>query len=112
MTYSNTYTSHAKAQNLDDTQLQKRSSLVVILLALVVLISAFAVIYVKDKNRQLFMEYQHLQSVQNEAYIEWGKLLLEESTLATQSRIQQLAENKLGFSFPKHREILVIGSGK
>ena len=75
---------------------------------IMILISAFAVVYVKDLNRRLFIEYQELQQTHQQIEIDWGKLLLERSTWSTQSRIQRIASEQLQMIAPKPREIVMI----
>ena len=79
-----------------------------ILLVTLVLSSAFAVIYVKDMNRRLFGEVQYLQYSRDRLHIEWGQLLLEQSTLATQSRVQSVAQQQLDMIVPQQRDIIIV----
>lgn len=77
-----------------------KKSLLVSLLTLCLFASAFAIVYMKDLNRRLFIQYQGLQRESTQATIEWGKLLLEQSTWSTQSRVQQMAQGQLGMIVP------------
>ncbi len=79
-----------------------------IILMLLVIISALAVVYVADLNRRLFIDYQTAQNTHNQLYIDWGKLLLEQSTWATQARVQTLAEQKLNMQLPTAMDIVMI----
>lgn len=81
-------------------------SLVLLLFASV--LSAFAVVYVKDLNRRLFIDYQVLQQVRQQYEVEWNKLLLEQSTWSTQARIQTLAQTQLNMIYPKQKNIVII----
>jgi cell division protein FtsL len=74
----------------------------------VVVISALAVVYSSYKSRQLFAQLQqeHRRSIQLEE--EWGRLLLEQSTWASHSRIEQVASSKLGMKVPNSSDIKVI----
>ncbi len=80
----------------------------VVVLVVALLLSAFTVVYAKDLNRRLFIQYQALQTDKGQALIEWGKLLLEQSTWSTQSRIQQIAERQLGMQVPNARDIVLV----
>lgn len=62
-----------------------------IILFLCVFATAVGVVYMKDLNRRLFIEYQGLQQQEQQYNIDWGKLLLEQSTWSTQSRVQSIA---------------------
>lgn len=85
-----------------------KSSFLIIGLIASLFISAFSIVYVKDLNRRLFIEYQNLQRDKVHELIEWGKLLLEQSTLSTQSRIQEVAENQLHMIIPEAKNIVLI----
>jgi cell division protein FtsL len=74
-------------------------SLISILMVLVVF-SAFGIVYVKDLNRRLSINLQQQQSQIQQAKVLSGKLLLEKSTVSRQSRVQTIAENDLGMVMP------------
>ncbi len=76
------------------------------------LLCAFCVVYLKDLNRRLFIENQGLVQVQRQYEVEWGKLLLEQSTWSTQSRIQSIASRKLGMVMPKAKDIVMVEANK
>ncbi len=86
----------------------EQQSMTFILLVTLVLTSAFAVIYVKDMNRRLFVELQTLQSSRDRLHEEWGQLLLEQSTWATQSRIQHVAQDRLDMVMPSSQDIKIV----
>ena len=77
-------------------------------LVLGILISAFSVIYAKDLNRRLFIQYQDLQQQQQQYQTEWSKLLLEQGAWSTQPRIQQLAQQQLNMVIPSSRNIVFV----
>jgi len=72
------------------------------------LFSALGVIYMKDLNRRLFIQYQALQTQKAQSLIQWGKLLLEQSTWSTQSRIQHIAQKQLGMIVPSAKDIVLV----
>lgn len=74
-------------------------------------LTAIGVVYIKDLNRRFFIQSQILQHQEQVYQVNWGKLLLEQSTLATQSRTQALAARKLGMKVPRQKEIKVITIG-
>lgn len=78
---------------------------------ILLLISAFGVIYLKDLHRRLFIQYEHLQQQKQQQQIEWSKLLLEQSTLATQVRIQQIAQKQIGMVIPSSGNIMMVQVG-
>ena len=77
-------------------------------LILAVFISALSVVYVQDQNRMLFSELSSLQQKRDAMHVEWGQLLLEESTWSTQARIQRLASSDLQMHLPKQKNIIII----
>ena len=76
-------------------------------MVLCLLSSAFGVIYLKDLNRRLFIQYQGLQQVRQQYETGWGKLLLEQSAWSTQARIQKIAQQKLGMVVAQPRYIAI-----
>jgi cell division protein FtsL len=79
------------------------------LLALIlVLVSSLGVIFSTYKSRQLFsdVQLQHRDSMQLEE--QWGRLLLEQSTWASHSRVEGLARAKLGMVVPDPGAMIVI----
>lgn len=81
-----------------------------LILLLALLLSAFGIVYAKDLNRRLFIQYQDQQLAQQQYQVEWSKLLLEQGALSTQSRIQLLAQNQLNMVTPKSRDIVLVES--
>ena len=69
-----------------------------------VVVSSVAVVYVKDFSRRLFIQEQQLQKVETQSQLNWGKYLLEQSTLATEARVQNIAQKQLQMHMPKASE--------
>jgi cell division protein FtsL len=78
-----------------------------ILMALV-MISALGVIYAKHQSRKLFVETQALRKALDDMDIEWGQLQLEQSTLATQSRVEDTASTRLGMVIPDAKQVVIL----
>ncbi|MEJ2608837.1 MAG: cell division protein FtsL [Candidatus Thiodiazotropha sp.] len=74
----------------------------------VVVTSAVAVVYSKYLSRKYFVVLQELQADQERLGVEWGRLQLEESTLATDSAVEKHARDKLKMHLPDFSEIVVI----
>jgi cell division protein FtsL len=81
--------------------------LVLLLLAAVVM-SAIGVVYSKYLSRRHFVVLQELQAERDQLGIEWGRLQLEESTLATHSEVEQRARDSLQMHLPAMNEVVVI----
>jgi cell division protein FtsL len=84
-----------------------RQSLLV-LLVLAVLASALGVAYSKHQSRRLFVGLQALYAERDALGVEWGRLQLEQSTLATPIRIENMARQRLGMFVPAADRIAII----
>jgi cell division protein FtsL len=80
----------------------------VVALLLGVVSTALAVAYGKHQSRQMFIELQALNNERDALDIEWGRLQLEQSTLATPIRIENIAHKRLGMFVPPADEIVII----
>lgn len=78
------------------------------LLFFFVLISAIGVIYCKHLDRRLHIDLQGLQQTRDELHVEWSRLLLEQGTLASDVRVEQVAREQLGMIVPKPEEMVVM----
>ena len=78
------------------------------ILTLLVIISALSVVYVKHENRKYFVELQGLQKQRDAMNIEWGQLQLEQSTWATQSRIEDVARKRLGMVNVPQEQVVIV----
>ena len=76
-----------------------RHYLVSLLLAMV-LGSALTVIYVKHQSRVLFSDLRDIQKQQDRAVIQWSRLQLQNSTLATHSNVEARARKTLKMRLP------------
>ncbi len=85
-----------------------RETIGVIFLVLAVLLSSLAVVYTKNSQRRLFSELQVAQSNTNQLHVEWGQLLLEQSTWATPPRIQKVAQETYDMTLPDNGNIVMI----
>jgi cell division protein FtsL len=65
-------------------------------LTLAALLCALAVVQVRDRSRLQFMDKESLDKEARELELEWGRLQLELGSLASHSRVDQLARKELG----------------
>jgi len=70
--------------------------------------SAIGVIYSTHKSRHLLNELQQLERQRNGLQVEWGQLLLEQSSLVSQGRIENLAIAELGMKIPATENVVVV----
>lgn len=80
-------------------------------LVVLLILSAFAVVYLKDLNRRTFIQYQDMVRANQQAQVDWGKLLLEQSTWAAQANVQQVAAERLHMYTPNAKDIVLVTKG-
>jgi len=76
------------------------------LLLTLVLGSALTVIYVKHRSQVLFAELRSVQKQQDRQVIEWGRLQLQNTTLATHSNVESRARKDLKMRLPQDVELV------
>lgn len=77
-------------------------------LVILVVGSGVAATYVKHENRKLFMELQTLYKTRDKLDEEWGRLLLEQSTLVGQGRVERLARERLEMVMPDPADVVIL----
>jgi cell division protein FtsL len=83
------------------------------LLALALLIaaivaSAVAVVYARHQSRALFVELRALERERDELNIDFGRLQLEQATLADTHRVEQVARTRLGMQPLRPGQTVVV----
>jgi len=81
---------------------------ILLILAAIVFISAIEVVIARHETRKIFVELQALEKTRDALNEEWGRLQLEQSTWATDSRIESLARSELGMKTPDMKSIILI----
>ena len=76
------------------------------LLLTLVLGSALTVVYVKHQSRVLFAELREVQKQQDSQVIEWGRLQLQNTTLATHSNVESRARKDLKMRLPEDVQLV------
>ena len=76
------------------------------LLLTLVLGSALTVVYVKHQSRLLFAELRSVQKQQDQQVIQWGRLQLQNTTLATHSHVESRARHDLKMRLPQNVELV------
>lgn len=77
------------------------------LLVAVVFGSALGTVISRHQARKLFVETQALENTRDELQEEWSRLLLEQSTWATDVRIESIARSRLEMMEPVPRFLQV-----
>ena len=81
---------------------------VVALLGLAVFLSAIALIDARHQNRVLFEQLDQLHQQRDQLNVDWGRLLLEQSTWSTHAYIEQSATQKLDMGLPANAQVVVV----
>lgn len=79
-----------------------------IALLIAVCISALGVVYSTHESRVLLNELQALENERNALQVEWGQLLLEQSSLISQGRVEDIAKAQLNMVIPGQEDIVVV----
>ena len=82
--------------------------LLISLLALAVFVSALEVVIAQHRARKLFVEIQQQEKIHNDLDDLWSRLQLEQSTAATDDRIETQARSKLGMVEPDSDSIRLL----
>lgn len=85
-----------------------KRQIVLFVLLLALLLSAFGTVYMKDINRRYMGTLQTLQATQATLQNQYSQLLLEKSTWSNQARIQSLASRELGMAMPTSSVVLAV----
>ena len=78
------------------------------ILIIAVMISALTVVYTKHQSRKLFISLQSHISERDQLDVEWGRLMLEQSTWVTPGRIEEIARKRLGMRLPEAKKIIIV----
>ncbi len=83
--------------------------LLAVALATGVFASAIGVVAAKHEARQAFVDQQQALAQRDVLNLEWTQLQIEQSTWATQGRVEEQARRQLGMIQPDSDRIVVIG---
>jgi len=81
---------------------------VIICLVALNIVTAIGVIYSKHNSRMLFKKTRTLSEAIDRAKVDWGRLQIEESTLARYGRIEEIATKDLTMRMPNLEEIETV----
>lgn len=88
--------------------LRNKRFIVIFMLVFAVFVSALGVVYNQEQNRLLFNQLSSMHHQRDALFVTWGQLLLEESTWATQSRVQKIATENLNMIVPNQKKIVIV----
>jgi cell division protein FtsL len=92
---------------LADMHMSKSIYMLIILL-IAVLVSALGVIYTTNSYRSTFSQVQQEEQQTHHLQLQWGQLLLEQSSLATPARVQEFATEKLRMTLPTAKNTYLL----
>ena len=84
------------------------SRLLLIVLLACTIASAIGVVFMRHRHRQTFVELSRVERARDEINIEFGRLQLEQATLAEATRVDRVARERLGMKFPEAPDVVVI----
>lgn len=73
-----------------------------------VLFSALGVVYVTNLSRTTLSQLEQTMQQSHQLELQWGQLLLEQASLATPSRVERLAADKLHMILPSEKQTFVL----
>ncbi len=78
------------------------------LLLLAITGSALAVVYTSFTSRHLLNSLQVEEKKRNQLQVEWGQLLLEQSSMVAQGKVEDMAIAELGMEVPDLNKVVVF----
>lgn len=90
--------------------LKRGASLRLLTLLMLVLVSGVWVVYLTHRDRVQFNELQVLRDQANELDVEYGQLLIEQSTLGLGGRVEQRAAEFLSMQIPEINKIVMVAN--
>lgn len=79
-----------------------------VLLLVAVVASGVALAWSKHRARALYNQLEELSQAHDEAQLEWGQLQLQQASEGENSRVEQIARERLGLKFPGPENTLII----
>lgn len=86
----------------------RKQSFVLGVLTFLVLGSALSVVFTQHFHRGLHIQLRSLQKAKDKLHVEWTQLLLEQGTLGSDMRVEQIAREKMGMTIPTPNQMVVI----
>ena len=85
-----------------------RQNAVLFVMLLVLMVSATAIVLVSFESRLAFQELQQQLELKNDIEVKWGQLLIEQSTLGVDDRIERKASEELDMKVPDWSNVVVV----
>lgn len=81
-----------------------------LLLFVLVIVCALGVVTTQHKARKLFIALQQEKDRTQQMEVEWGRLQLEQSTLALPTRVEKIASQQMQMQMPQGGQIQFVRS--
>jgi cell division protein FtsL len=83
-------------------------SLSLLLVLCLLMISGVGVVHSTFETRSTLNQLQQLRNERNELQVQWGQLLIEQSTFGLEGRIGRKAEEELGMRVPDWSRVTMV----
>ncbi len=83
-----------------------------VVLSICVIASAIAVVQARHASRLAFAELERMRTASTALEVEYGRLLLEQETLANHARIERIARERSGLAAPAQVGVLWVKDGE
>ena len=91
-----------------NAELSGKSWLLFVLLLTAITGSALGVVMTSFTSRHILNDLHKLEQQRNELQVEWGKLLLEQSSLVAQGKVEDTAVSALNMEVPDMDQVVVL----
>ncbi len=97
-------------QVLRNTSAPRRFWVLLFLLLAGIAGTALGVVLTTFNSRHLLNQLQKLEQERNQLQVEWGQLLLEQSSLVSQGKVEDTAISQLDMEVPSMEHVVVLTS--
>jgi cell division protein FtsL len=98
----------SKVSILQWAGISRPSTIALVVILALILSSGLSVVNTTHQNRFAFNELQELKDLANQLEVEWGQLLIEQSTFGIEGRIEQKATDQLQMRVPEIDSIVMV----
>jgi len=94
--------------NSQQVSIKQRHWVLFVVLLVAITASCLGVVFTTFTTRHLLNNLQQLVQEQNRLQVEWGQLLLEQSSLVAQGQVEEVAISQLGMEVPTMDKVVVF----
>lgn len=89
-------------------ELATKRALILATLGVLLVSSAIAAVYAKHESRKLFMQLSQLIDERDNLDTDWSRLQMEQSSVSTHARVEQLARDQMHMRSPRPEEVELL----